>query len=146
MADAPPGGPGTPAPSPPPAPAPQPQPVTNLAAFIAIAQHEVQKVTEYLSRSELRRVDAVSPAYVMPMLGVLRMRVPVQMWQAAAPVPGQEAVPPSDPEQLLVPGLVWPPRSQQAWTIAVRTLGNNSQAAGDCVGYVELEFTPCPKQ
>ena len=144
MADAAPGNPGSPAP--PPAPPPVPPPAVNLAAFIAIAQHEVQKVTEYLSRPELRRVDPASPAYVMPMLGVMRLKVPVQMWQTPAPAPGAENAPPSDPEQLLVPGLLWPPGSTQAYAIAVRTVGNNTQVAGDCVGYVELEFTPCPKQ
>ncbi len=140
MADAAPGAPGTPAPP------PAPQPVLNLAAFVAIAQHEVQKVTEYLARPEARRQDALAPAYVMPLLGTLRLKVPVQMWQAPAPMPGAENAPPSDPEQLLVPGLPWPPGSQQAYTIAVRTMGGSSEAAGNCAGYLELEFTPCPKQ
>lgn len=121
--------------------------VLNLAAFIAVVQHEVQKVSEYLARPELRQIGAGSPAQIIPYLGAVRVKVPVQMWQAPAPAPQNPASVPVDPEDLLTPGLVWPPGSKEALTVAVRTVGSsNVQAGCTDVGYLELEFTPCPKQ
>lgn len=137
----------------------QKQPL-NLAAFLALAQHEVQKVIEYAAQPEVRQQGPEAPSQVFAQLGTVRMTIPVRFGVAAErgrASRSTKGAPPTvccdattgDPREVLQPGMPWPPegRTQMRYHLHVSTVGGCAEEGG-CgpVGKIEIEFVTCLKQ
>lgn len=132
----------------------------NLAAFLALAQHEVQKVIEYTALPEVREQNAEAPSQVFAQVGTVRMSIPVRFAVASegnrAPRPTKGAPPTiahdavyTDPREVLRPGMPWPPdgRVQMRYNLQVSTVGGCVEEGGcSLVGKIEIEFVTCLKQ
>lgn len=125
----------------------------NMAAFIALAQHEVQKAIEYMAQPEVRAQGPDAPSQVFAQVGTIKMSVPVRFAMAAergrAPRPGKGDEPQRDPREVLRPGMPWPPegRPQLQYHLHVSTVGGCAkEGACSSVGKIEIEFITCLKQ
>lgn len=147
------------------------QPKLNLAAFIALAQHEVQKALEYLAQPEVRVQSPEAPSQIFATVGTVRMSVPLRyvVWpepphpvlpvtpidapqpmQAPPPAPGIQPVDAAqDPGAILAPGMPWPPGGQPVvrYHLNVSTVGGCAEEGGcGATGKIEIEFITCLKQ
>jgi|GEM_PF-6052252 len=120
--------------------------VLKLAAFLALAQHEVQQTLEYLARPEVRGIAPETPSPVLATVGNVKLTVPLQF--AIARTPLRRTQPTGDPAELLLPGAPWPPGSKMRYQINVAT-------ATDCMetglsaaplGTLQIEFITVLKQ
>lgn len=120
----------------------------KLAAFLALAQHEVQQVIEYLGDPRVRQVGRGSPSEVLATVGSVKMTVPVQFAVAQSPVRlGGSTTPGSDPAEILMPGRPWPPGSKVRYQLEVATLASAQHAHDQRVtGTLQIEFITVLKQ
>jgi hypothetical protein len=120
----------------------------NLAAFLALAQHEVQKAIEYLSLPEVRGEGPQAPAQIFAQLGTIRLSVPVR-YAVGVERARQGRKARRDPREILQPGMPWPPdgRPQMRCHLHVRTVGECAEEGG-CgpAGKLEIEFITCLKR
>jgi hypothetical protein len=92
----------------------------KLAAFLALAQHEVQQTLEYLAHPEVRQISTAAPSQVLATVGNVKLTVPLHF--AIGPSPRRPQRPPGaapQPEELLLPGAPWPPGSKMLYQINV---------------------------
>ncbi len=115
----------------------------KLAPFLALAQHEVQQTLEYLARPEVRRISPERPANVLATIGNVKITVPLQFALVPSPpLPERDPDAPSDPAELLLPGVAWPPGSDQRYQLNVTTLPGCVETGchGMTTGMVQIEF------
>ncbi|HYG56947.1 MAG TPA: hypothetical protein VD902_02620, partial [Symbiobacteriaceae bacterium] len=67
----------------------------KLAAFLALAQHEVQQTLEYLAHPEIRKVSPDAPSQVLATVGNVKLHVPLQI--AIVQSPAVRSKPQGDP-------------------------------------------------
>lgn len=118
----------------------------KLAAFLALAQHEVQQTLEYLAQPQLREVSAQAPSQVLATVGSVKLTVPVafQIAQTEPRKRGRRGL----PAELLEPGMPWPAGSRTRYQLNVRTLAAHQEerCAGRQVGSLQIEFMTVLKQ
>lgn len=120
----------------------------KLAAFLALAQHEVQQAIEYLGDSRVRQVAPGSPSEVLATVGSVKMTVPVQFAITRSPGRlGGSPVPGSDPAEILMPGRPWPTGSKVRYQLEVATLATTRHAHDPVTtGTLQIEFITVLKQ
>jgi len=120
----------------------------KLAAFLALAQHEVQQVIEYLGDARVRQVSPTSPSEVLATVGSVKMTVPVEFAIAHSPArSGGAPTPGSDPAEILVPGRPWPPGSRARFQLEVATVASGRHAHDQrTTGTLQIEFMTVLKQ
>jgi hypothetical protein len=121
----------------------------KLAAFLALAQHEVQQTLEYLAHPEVRKVNQETPSQVLATVGNVKLTVPLQFAIAQSPPlrtapPGQQAA----PAELLLPGAPWPPGSKLRYQINVATAQPCTETGFPslALGTLQVEFITVLKQ
>lgn len=121
----------------------------KLAAFLALAQHEVQQTLEYLAHPDIRKVSQETPSQVLATVGNVKLTVPLQFAIAQSPPlrtahPGQ----PAAPAELLLPGAPWPPGSKMRYQINVATIQPYMETCfpSSAMGTLQIEFITVLKQ
>lgn len=92
----------------------------KLAAFLALAQHEVQQTLEYLAHPQVRQISTEAPSQVLATVGNVKLTVPLHFAIGQTPrLPHRPPGAAQPPAELLLPGAPWPPGSKAYYQINV---------------------------